>query len=316
MSARAFDHTTTCDDVLEGVDVSGKAAMVTGASGGLGAEAARSLAAKGCKVTLVARDEEKTQGVIASIRDAHPEADVDYVLMELSEPNSVNAGAEQWLGSHSQLDMLILNAGVMACPLMRTSEGWEMQLATNHFGHFLLTSRLMGVLQASSPARVVSLSSAGHRISPVRLEDPHFNNADYDPWMSYGQSKTANIWFANELDRRYKSQGVRAYSVHPGVIYTNLSRHLSEESLKALGEQMKKGSEEPKSEQAGAASSIFAATAPELADHGGVYIADCQVIDENSKPYQRVGDHAFDADSEAKLWAMTEETMGFTFAQH
>jgi len=312
MSERQFDRDTTCDEVLEGADLSGKCALVTGASGGLGAETARALAAKGCNVTLAARNEEKTQGVLASIRDAHPDAEVDYGLLELSSPGSVNAFAEQWLETHSQLDMLILNAGVMACPLERTSEGWEMQLATNHFGHFLLTSNLIGVLQASAPARVVSLSSGAHLLSSLRFEDPHF-----DPWISYGQSKTANIWFANELDRRYASKGVRAFSLHPGVIYTDLSRHLTKEMIETISEGVSSGGQEPKTVPAGAASSIFAATAPELADRGGLYIGDCQVVHEKSEPeYLRYADHAFDEEGAARLWSLTEETLGVEFGKN
>ena len=315
MTNRIFNASSTCDDVLEGMDLSGKAALVTGASGGLGAEAARSLAAKGCKVTIAARSKEKTEAVIASIKEAHPNAELDYGELELSDPSSVNRFADEWLASHNQLDMLILNAGVMACPLERTPQGWEMQLATNHFGHFLLSSRLLPALKASAPARVVSLSSAGHALSPVLLDDPHFNTTEYDAWVSYGQSKTANIWFANEFDRRYAKEGIRAVALHPGVIYTDLSRHLTDDTLKALLSRMEGRGEKPKPIPAGAATSVFAATAPELEGRGALYLADCNVIDENSDEMLQFAPHAFDPESEKRLWALTEQTLGVTFGE-
>ncbi|MFK7730239.1 MAG: SDR family NAD(P)-dependent oxidoreductase [Pseudomonadales bacterium] len=311
--SRTFGAESTCDDVLAGVDVAGKHALVTGASGGLGAEAARSLAAKGVHVTLVARDKEKTEGVAASIRDAHPSAQVDIGLMDLSDPSSVNAFAERWLSEHSQLDMLILNAGLMASPLMRNAQGWEMQFATNHLGHFALTSKLMPILLQSAPARVVSLSSAGHAVSPVLLDDPNFEQSDYDPWAAYGQAKTANIWFATELNRRYAEQGVNATALHPGVISTDLARHLTKETLAPILARMSERGEASKTIPQGAATSIYAATAPELEGKGGLYLADCQVVDENSAQHIQYVPHAFDEEGEARLWAMSEQLLGITF---
>ncbi len=311
--SRTFNAESTCDDVLKGVDVAGKHALVTGASGGLGAEATRALAAHGVHVSLVARDKEKTDGVAASIRDAHPDAQVDVGLMDLSSPASVNSFADSWLKEHSQLDMLILNAGLMACPLMRNGEGWEMQFATNHLGHFLLASRLMPTLLQSAPARVVSLSSAGHALTPVLLDDPNFEHTDYEPWLAYGQAKTANIWFATELNRRYAEQGVNATALHPGVISTDLSRHLTKETLEPILARLSERGEGPKTIPQGAATSVFAATAPELEGVGGVYLADCQVVDEHSAQYIQYAPHAFDQDGEARLWSMSEQLLGITF---
>lgn len=313
--SRAFGAESTCDDVLEGVDVAGKHAVVTGASGGLGAEAARSLAAKGVHVTLVARDRQKTEGVAASIRDAHPGAQVDIGLMDLSDPDSVNAFAEHWLSEHSQLDMLILNAGLMACPLMRNARGWEMQFATNHLGHFALTSKLMPTLLKSAPARVVSVSSAGHAVSPVLLDDPNFQSRDYDPWTAYGQAKTANIWFASELNRRYARHGVNASALHPGVISTDLSRHLTKETLEPILARLNERGEGTKTIPQGAATSIYAATAPELEGKGGLYLADCQVVDDSSAAYIQFAPHAFNKEGEAGLWAMSEQLLGITFGE-
>lgn len=308
---RQFDRNSTCDQVLEGIDLSGKTAIVTGASGGLGAEAARALAAAGAQVTLAARNMEKTALVADSIREAHPNANIDVGQLELVESASVKAFAQNWREQHGQLDLLLLNAGIMACPLMRTSEGWEMQLATNHFGHFLLSSELLAPLKASGDARVVALSSGGHVISPVLLDDPHFENSDYDPWIAYGQAKTANIWFTNELERRFGDQGIHANAVHPGVIFTDLSRHLTEESLTALGEQL--SGIEPKSAQAGAATGVYASTAPELQGKGGLYLSDCQVVTEDSDPSQQFAPHAFNPEGEAALWALTEEALSIEF---
>lgn len=313
--SRTFGAESTCDEVLEGVDVTGKHALVTGASGGLGAEAARSLAAHGVHVTLLARDKEKTEGVAASIRDAHPGAQVDIGLMDLSDPDSVNAFADNWLSEHSRLDMLILNAGLMACPLMRNAKGWEMQFATNHLGHFALASKLMPVLLQSAPARVVSLSSAGHGVSPVLLDDPNFEQTAYDPWLAYGQAKTANIWFANELNRRYAQRGINATALHPGVIMTDLSRHLTEETLAPVMERLKERGESTKTIPQGAATSIFAATAPELEGKGGLYLADCQIVDEHSAQHIQYAPHAFDEKGEARLWSMSEQLLGITFGE-
>ncbi len=315
MTDRQFSATSTCDDVLEGLDLTGKTALVTGAYGGLGEEVARSLAAKGCKVSIAALNKEKTEAVIAGIQQAHPGAQLDYAELELSDPASVNRFADEWLASHDQLDMLILNAGIMACPLQRTPQGWEMQLATNHFGHFALTSRLLPTLLNGSASRVVSLSSAGHAVSPVLLDDPHFNNGAYDPWTAYGQAKTANIWFANELNRRYSAQGLNANALHPGVIQTDLARHLTKETLAPILERLSKRGEAPKTIPQGAATSVYAATAPELEGKGGLYLADCQVVTKASSEHIQYAPHAFDEASEGRLWELTEQTLGISFGE-
>lgn len=315
MTQRQFSATSTCDDVLDGLDLTGKTALVTGASGGLGEEVARSLAAKGCKVSIAARSKEKSEAVIERIQQAHPEAQLDFGELELADQASVNRFADEWLASHDQLDMLILNAGIMACPLARTPQGWEMQLATNHFGHFALTSRVLPSLLNGGPARVVSLSSAGHAVSPVLLDDPHFNNNNYDPWAAYGQAKTANIWFATELNRRYSAQGLNANALHPGVIQTDLTRHLTEETLAPILERLSKRGEPQKNIPQGAATSVYAATAPELEGQGGLYLADCQVVTDESEAHIQYAEHAFNEASEARLWELTEQTLGMSFGQ-
>ena len=215
---------------------------------------------------------------------------------------------------HGPLHLLILNAGIMACPLARTAEGWEMQFATNHLGHFLLTARLIERLRRSAPARVIVLSSGGHVISPVVFDDIHYDGRDYDPWSSYGQAKTANVLFASELDRRERVAGVRAHAVHPGVIHTDLGRHLTPEAIRSIVERATEGgAETPKTVEQGAATSVWAATAPELDGQGGLYLADCGIPAAPEAGGKGAAAHARDADAAARLWAISEQTLGISF---
>ena len=310
----SFDHNTTTDEVLAGVDLSGARALVTGASGGLGEETARALAAKGAAVTIAARDSAKTEAAAARIRESTGNEQVDTGLLELDKPASVQAFAEDWLSRHDRLNLLINNAGVMACPLTRTAEGWELQFATNHLGHFLLTSLLVPALKAGAPARIVNLSSSGHRRSPVHLDDPHFEHRDYDPFEAYGQSKTANIWFSMELNKRLAESGITANAVHPGGIVTDLGRHLSDEIRATMTEQLEKSGIQLKSVPAGAATSVWAATTAELEGRGGLYLEDCHIAD----PAEEGGSsgyapHAYDEAGAAKLWSLSEELLGRSF---
>jgi NAD(P)-dependent dehydrogenase (short-subunit alcohol dehydrogenase family) len=308
---------TTTDEVLEGIDLTGKVAVVTGASGGLGAETARALASKGASVTIAARDTARAEETAASIRESTGNASVDVGELHLDKPASVREFAANYLASHDSLNILINNAGVMACPLSRTEEGWEMQFATNHFGHFLLTCLLSPALINGAPARVVNLSSAGHLRSGIDFEDIHFEHREYDKFVSYGQSKTANILFSIELDRRLRDRGVRANAVHPGVIMTDLGRHMSQEDIEAL--MTDRPADSPpmvfKEVPAGAATSVWAATAPELEGVGGRYALDCHLIDpENTEAGTDMWAKWAQGDElAARLWAVTEETLGQTF---
>lgn len=308
---------TTTDEVLEGIDLTGKVAMVTGASGGLGAETARALASKGASVTIAARDIARAETTAARIRESTGNASVDVGELHLDKPASVREFAANYLASHTALNILINNAGVMACPLSRTEEGWEMQFATNHFGHFLLTCLLSPALINGAPARVVNLSSAGHLRSGIDFDDIHFQQRDYDKFVSYGQSKTANILFSIELDRRLRDRGVRANAVHPGVIMTDLGRHMSQEDIDAL--MADRPADSPpmvfKEVPAGAATSVWAATAPELEDVGGHYALDCHLIDpDNTEAGTDMWAKWAQGDElAARLWAVTEETLGQTF---
>jgi NAD(P)-dependent dehydrogenase (short-subunit alcohol dehydrogenase family) len=317
--ARRFDSQSTTDQVLDGIDLGGKLAIVTGASGGLGAETARALAAHGARVTLTARDTAKAEQVAAAIRAAHPGAQLEVRALSLDRPESVRAFAKGWLGDHRALHGLLNNAGVMACPLARTAEGFEMQFASNHLGHFLLTALLVPALRAGAPARVVNTSSGGHRMSPVVFEDVHFERRPYDKWAAYGQAKSANVLHAVELDRRLAAHGVRAFAVHPGMIVTELGRHLTPDDIAQLQARAKDRSSPGlaswKTPQQGAATQCWAATAPELDGRGGLYLEDCQVSG-TAPPPGSLGAEAWALDPEAaaRLWSLSEETLGERFS--
>src|SRR5262245_40698546 len=315
---RRFDWQTTTDQVLEGVDLTGKVAIVTGASGGLGAETARALAARGAAGTLAARDTKKAEQVAATIRGAHPGAKLDVRPLALDRPDSVRAFAKGWLADHRTLHLLLNNAGVMACPLARTPEGWEQQFATNHLGHFLLTGLLAPALRAAGGARVANTSSGGHRFSAVVFEDIHFERRPYDKWAAYGQAKTANVLHAVELDRRLAGAGVRAFGIHPGMIITELGRHLQKEDIALMQSRAKErstaGLASWKTPPQGAATQCWAVTAPELAGRGALYLEDCQ-ISGTTPPPGSLGAEAWalDPDAPRRLWSVSEETLGDRF---
>ena len=317
-TARRFDSKSTTDQVLDGIDLAGKVALVTGASGGLGAESARALASRGAAVTLTARDLKKAEAVAGRIRAAQPAARLEVRSLELDRPDSVRAFAKGWLAEHRVLHLLLNNAGVMACPLARTPEGFELQFATNHLGHFLLTALLVPALRAGAPARVACTSSGGHRFSPVVFEDIHFERRPYDKWAAYGQAKSANVLFAVELDRRLAASGVRAFAIHPGGIVTELGRHLDAAdiaSIRARADERSKGGKAYwKTPEQGAATQLFAATAPELDGRGGLYLEDVQVSGVVPCP-QGVGCSPWALDPEAaeELWALSESTLGERF---
>ncbi len=304
----SFGATTTTDDVLDGVDLSGQHVLVTGASTGLGEETSRSLAAHGAAVAMAVRDLGKGEAAAGRIRGTVPEARLELWELDLADLASVRAFAAAFGDAHDHLDVLINNAGVMACPQMATADGFELQIGTNHIGHFLLTAEVMDLLGAGS--RVIALSSAGHRFGDVDLDDPNFELTVYEPWLAYGRSKTANALFAVELDRRLAERGAHAYSLHPGGIMTELGRHLTEETLATMMNAIPPGQEmDWKTVPQGAATTVFAATAPELEHHGGAYLEDCGVAEPNDVPDSRGGirSYAVDPERARALWARTEE---------
>ena len=304
----SFDATTTTDDVLDGVDLTGKHIVVTGASAGLGEETTRALAAHGALVTMAARDAERSAAAVARIRESVPDARLEVRTLDFASLRDIDRFADDFLSAHDHVDVLINNAGVMACPFATTADGFELQIGTNHVGHFLLTQLLMPTLGEGS--RVVALSSAGHRFSDVDLEDPNFETTPYDPWGAYGRSKTANALFAVELDRRLAERGAHAYSLHPGGSVTELGRHLTEETLAAMTASLPPGETmEWKTVPQGAATSVFAATAPGLDAHGGAYLEDCAIAECNEVPDSRGGikPYAIDPDRAAVLWTKSED---------
>ncbi len=315
---RRFDRTSTSDEVLAGIDLAGRLALVTGASSGLGAESARVLAAHGARVVMTGRDVAKTERVAEAIRRGTGNRAVEVMELHLERPASVRSFAKTFLTEHRALHHLIGNAGVMACPLQRTPEGWEMQFATNHLGHFLLACLLAPALRAAAPARVVSVSSAGHGFSAVVFEDIHFERRVYDKWQAYGQSKSANVLFAVELDQRLAGAGVRAFAIHPGGIVTELGRHLDAADVAAIraraDERTKGGKAYWKTPEQGAATQLYAATAPELDGRGGLYLEDVQISGIEPCP-GGVGcsPWALDAEAAKRLWSVSEATLGESF---
>ena len=314
-----FDATSTTDDVLEGVDLSGRVAAVTGASGGLGLETARALAACGAHVVLAARDASRTEAAATTIREAHPDASVESLTLDLADIGSCRAAAVSLLTTHERLDLLINNAGVMCTPFGRTAAGFETQFGVNHLGHMAWTVPLLDLLARSSspdsPSRIINLSSAGHRFGDLDLDDPNYEHRPYDEWEAYGQSKTANILFSVELERRLASLDVRAAAVHPGGIHTDLGRHMTPELLTQLQDRITQsnpgGDFSWKSIPQGAATTVWAATTPDLADSAGVYCEDCSRADVSDDSAARAGvqSYAVDPARAAQLWDSSMEML-------
>jgi NAD(P)-dependent dehydrogenase (short-subunit alcohol dehydrogenase family) len=307
--ASKFGAETTASEVAEGIDLRGKLALVTGGSSGLGQETARVLAERGAHVILTARDASKGEAVAAGIRSSTGNQDVEVEELELGSLKNIRSFADRVLSRHGALHILVNNAGVMACPFAKTADGFELQFGSNHLGHFLMTCLLAPALLKGAPSRVVSVSSRGHHISPVVFEDIQFERRPYDKWQAYGQSKTANVLFAVGLERRLGSRGVHANGLHPGAILTELGRHLQPEDREFL--LKRNPTMKFKSVEAGAATSVFAATAPELEGRGGLYLEDCHVARVNDTPdaLDGVKSYAVDAQNAERLWDVSEKAV-------
>jgi NAD(P)-dependent dehydrogenase (short-subunit alcohol dehydrogenase family) len=313
---RAFGFESTTDDVLEGISLAGKTVLVTGATAGLGIETSRALAAAGATVVMLGRNQAVLEQEAEALRGLSLPGQIATLSIDLASLDSVREAADAILESYPRIDILINNAGVMACPLMRTTDGFEMQFGTNHLGHFLLTCLITPALLAGAPARIINLSSSGHKFSDVNLDDPNYEQRDYEKWAAYGESKTANALFSVGLDQRLKSRGVRSLAVHPGVIMTKLSRHLTEADIENLMNSAPKGeSLDWKSVEQGAATSVWAATAPELADKGALFLENCQVaVPAEPGKGGGVEDYALDPAGAERLWALSEQLVGQRFA--
>jgi NAD(P)-dependent dehydrogenase (short-subunit alcohol dehydrogenase family) len=321
-----FGAESTAAEVIRGCDLSGKVAIVTGGYSGLGLETSRVLSSAGAEVVVPARDHDKAVAVLAGLEAIEIEA------MDLMDRGSVDAFAARFLASRRPLHILVNSAGIMACPLARDAQGYESQFATNHLGHFQLVARLRPALRQANGARVVSVSSWGHRRSPIVFEDPNFERRDYDRWSAYGQSKTANILFALALDERGKKEGVRAFSLHPGGIAgTGLERHVSRDELRAGGviDEHGKPILDParglKTVKQGAATSVWCATSPQLAGMGGVYCENCDIArlvgedveaKRNNDAIRRMGSrplgvmpYAVNPEAAERLWSLSEQLL-------
>ena len=317
-----FGATTTADEVLKGIDLTGQLVVITGGASGLGQETARAMAARGAQIVIPVRDMAKGETAASEIRKSVPDADIELMQCDLGSMASIRAFARAFLVQHDRIDLLINNAGVMACPHTTTSDGLEMQFGTNHIGHFLLTNLLMPALlegaKVGNGARVVNLSSRGHHFDTVHFDDPHFETRDYDKWLSYGQAKTANIMFTVGLEKRLAGKGVHSLAVHPGGIRTNLGRHLTEDDMALLLKRMDENADEGftfKTVEAGAATSCYAATAPELEGKGGVYLEDCHIAAvDDEDPSGGVRSYAVDPGNAEKLWELSEATVDQTFS--
>jgi NAD(P)-dependent dehydrogenase (short-subunit alcohol dehydrogenase family) len=316
----SFGATSTTDEVLRGINLSGKRVLVTGVSAGLGVETARALASHGAQVIGAARNLSKAQAATEQVRaQAKNGGALHLVELDLASLDSVRRCADSLLAAGKPFDVIIANAGVMACPKGTTVDGFETQFGTNHLGHFVLVNRIASLLRPGS--RLVNLSSAGHRYADVDLEDPNFERTPYAEFVAYGRSKTANVLFAVEFDRRHKGDGVRATALHPGGIETELSRHMTLEArsnlIKNINASLPKGAPPFtfKTIPQGAATSVWAACVADADAVGGRYCEDCHVAELASAPGLREGvqPYAVNPQRAQALWQKSEEWVGESF---
>jgi NAD(P)-dependent dehydrogenase (short-subunit alcohol dehydrogenase family) len=315
----AFSFESTTDDVLEGIDLTGRRIVITGAASGLGEESTRALAAHGASVLMLARDPQKNADAAERVRAAVPDADLSLDTVDLADLASIRAFASRYIETGRPIDVLMNNAGVMACPFGHTADGFEMQFGTNHLGHFELTRLLTPAVLAGDDPRIVILSSAAHGIADVDLDDPGFEHTEYDAWVAYGRSKSANALHALELARRV--DGVLSFSVHPGGIMTNLGRHLTDDLMQQMLDRAKdraeaagessSGGMQFKSIPQGAATQCWAATSADLVDHNGAYLADCGLgVEGGNVGRNGYAPYITDTDTSARLWELSERLVG------
>lgn len=305
-----FDAKTPALDVVQGLDLSGKTAIVTGGYSGIGIETVRALASVGATVTVPARRPDAAAKALGDIA-----GEIEVASMDLADLSSVKKFSEDYLGTDRQLDILINNAGIMACPLDRVGPGWERQFGVNHLGHMAMTLGLLPALQKAGGSRLVALSSTAHIRGDVNWDDPHYEAGEYDKWDAYAQAKSANALFALGADRKWDQYGVTAFGVHPGGIFTPLQRHLSDEEMAALGWKNRDGTIPPavqamfKTPEQGASTSTWAATSAQLDGRGGEYCEDCdiaQLATEDSQRWEHAREWITDEDKAERLWEMSE----------
>jgi NAD(P)-dependent dehydrogenase (short-subunit alcohol dehydrogenase family) len=307
-----YGDTTTALQVVDGLDLTSRRAIVTGAASGIGIETARALAHAGAQVTLAVRDTAAGAAVAADIQRTSGRDDVAVGHLDLADLGSIDAFTASWRGP---LHILVNNAGVMDTPQGTTAQGWETQFGTNHLGHFALTTGLHEALAAAGDARVVSVSSSGHAASPVVFDDLFFERRKYTPGLAYGQSKTANVLFAVELTRRWAADGVTANALMPGGVWTPLQRHWSDqkraEAEKQASQAAAAGLFRMKTTAQGAATSVFLATSPQVQGIGGRYFEDCHEAEVMNQLHGIWGvlPHALDPDDARRLWEVSEEML-------
>lgn len=305
-----FHAKSTASEVLKGIDLAGKNAVVTGGYSGIGIETVRALVGAGARVTVPARRVEAAEAALGDIA-----GDIEIASMDLGDIASARKFAADYSDTGRSLHILINNAGIMACPETRIGPDWESQFGVNHLGHMAMTLGLAQSMQKAGGSRLVCLSSTAHAMTDVHWDDPHFKAHDYDKWQAYGQAKSANALFAKGVDTRGKEYGVRAFSVHPGGIFTPLQRHLPDEEMVALGWKNADGTIPPqieamfKTPEQGASTSVWAATSEKLSGMGGLYCEDCdvaQLATEESQRWEHVREYVCDEAKAEKLWAMSE----------
>jgi NAD(P)-dependent dehydrogenase (short-subunit alcohol dehydrogenase family) len=302
-----FDAESTAAEVVAGIDLNGHRVIVTGGASGIGIETARALAGAGAEVTLAVRNLAAGERTAADITATTGNQHLLVAPLDLADQASVASFVAGWEGP---LHILVNNAGLMASPLMRTPEGWEMQFATNHLGHFALATGLHHALAEAGRARVVSVSSTGHLNSPVVFDDIHFLEREYEPWAAYGQSKTANVLFGVEATKRWASDGITVNALMPGAIHTNLQRYITEEELARMRSRL--GGTDPiwKTPEQGAATSVLVATSPLLDGVGGRYFEDCNEAGPHQPGTRRgVADYALDPEAATLLWQVSVDTL-------
>jgi len=323
--AKIFGATSTTEDVLSGLRLDGKRVLVTGVSAGIGVETARALAAHGAHVVGAARDLVKAEAATTQVREdaAVHGGSFELVALDLSDLKSVRACAEELLKKGEPFDVVIANAGVMATPFGHTADGFETQFGTNHLGHFVFVNRIASIIREGG--RLINLASSGHRFANVDLEDPNFERTPYEPFVAYGRSKTANILFAVEFDRRHRERGVRAAAVHPGGIHTELARHMEPGQLQAMVDQITKQVAAEgqvfqfKTVPQGAATSVWAGVFAPAEEIGGQYCENCHVgksvaDDVTISPISEgVRGYALDPANAEALWKKSEELVGESF---
>ncbi len=305
-----FSAQSTALDVIAGHDLRGRNAIVTGGASGIGVETVRALATAGARVTIAARNQQVAESIAGTLRAETGSEAIDVGIVDLGSLASVRQFVAAYLARQQPLHLLINNAGIMATPFGHTENGFELQFGTNHIGHFALTTGLLSALKAAGNARVVSLSSIGHRRSDIDFDDINFERRPYEPFLGYGQSKTANALFAVGLTRRHANDGITSNAVMPGGIMTGLQKHMPHEEKVALGWIDESGTPNPrfKNTAQGAATSIWAAVARETAA-GGQYLEDCAVAQPwtAAKPFAGVMPYALDLERAQRLWAVSDE---------